>query len=142
MKNWKQWARLARRDAHALYFAARDPRVPWYAKAVAIAVAAYALSPIDLIPDFIPVVGYLDDLIIVPLRITLVVSMVPDDVMAEHRATATSAGEPNRSGGGHYRLDLVCRGLVLVRLGLSPIDIKLTHYPIEAAQSLAGRTVS
>jgi hypothetical protein len=68
--------------------------------------------------------------------------MVPDDVMAEHRATATSAGEPNRSGGGHYRLDLVCRGLVLVRLGLSPIDIKLTHYPIEAAQSLAGRTVS
>src|SRR5216684_2455756 len=66
MNNWKQWARLLRRDAHALYLAARDPRVPWYAKAVALAVAAYALSPIDLIPDFVPVLGYLDDLVIVP----------------------------------------------------------------------------
>jgi uncharacterized membrane protein YkvA (DUF1232 family) len=88
MKNWKQWARLVRRDAHALYFAARDPRVPWYAKTVAIAVAAYALSPIDLIPDFIPVVGYLDDLIIIPLGIALVVRMIPPHVMAEHRALA------------------------------------------------------
>jgi uncharacterized membrane protein YkvA (DUF1232 family) len=91
MKNWKQWARLVRRDAHALYFAARDPRVPWYAKAVAVAVAAYALSPIDLIPDFIPVVGYLDDLIIVPLGIALVVRMIPPHVMAEHRALADAA---------------------------------------------------
>jgi uncharacterized membrane protein YkvA (DUF1232 family) len=91
MKNWNEWARLVRRDAHALYFAARDPRVPWYAKAVAIAVAAYALSPIDLIPDFIPVVGYLDDLIIVPLGIALVVRMIPPHVMAEHRALADAA---------------------------------------------------
>jgi uncharacterized membrane protein YkvA (DUF1232 family) len=91
MKNWKQWARLVRRDAHALYFAARDPRVPWYAKAVAVAVAAYALSPIDLIPDFIPVVGYLDDLIIVPLGIALVVRMIPPHIMAEHRAQADAA---------------------------------------------------
>jgi uncharacterized membrane protein YkvA (DUF1232 family) len=91
MKNWKQWARLVRRDAHALYFAARDPRVPWYAKAAAVAVAAYALSPIDLIPDFIPVVGYLDDLIIVPLGIALVVRMIPPHVMAEHRARADAA---------------------------------------------------
>jgi uncharacterized membrane protein YkvA (DUF1232 family) len=91
MKNWKQWARLVRRDAHALYFGARDPRVPWYAKAVAVAVAAYALSPIDLIPDFIPVVGYLDDLIIVPLGIALVVRMIPPHIMAEHRAQADAA---------------------------------------------------
>jgi uncharacterized membrane protein YkvA (DUF1232 family) len=91
MKNWKQWARLVRRDAHALYFAARDPRVHWYAKAAAVAVAAYALSPIDLIPDFIPVVGYLDDLIIVPLGIALVVRMIPPHVMAEHRALADAA---------------------------------------------------
>src|SRR5438309_5145655 len=89
----RQWARLAGRDVCAVYGAARDPRVPWYAKALAFFIAGYALSPIDLIPDFIPVVGYLDDLIIVPLEITLVVSMVPDDVMAEHRATATSAGD-------------------------------------------------
>jgi uncharacterized membrane protein YkvA (DUF1232 family) len=92
---WKQWARLLKRDAHALYLAARDPRVPWYAKAVALAVGAYAFSPIDLIPDFIPVVGYLDDLIIVPLGIALVVRMIPPDIMAEHRASASIAqGQP------------------------------------------------
>jgi uncharacterized membrane protein YkvA (DUF1232 family) len=88
---WKQWARLVKRDAHALYLAARDPRVPWYAKAVALAVAAYAFSPIDLIPDFIPVIGYLDDLIIVPLGIALVVRLIPSDIMAEHRASASIA---------------------------------------------------
>ncbi len=93
MDKWKQWARLIKRDAHALYLAARDPRVPWYAKAVAIGVAAYALSPIDLIPDFIPVLGYLDDLIIVPLGIALVVRMIPPSIMAEHRALADAAQE-------------------------------------------------
>jgi uncharacterized membrane protein YkvA (DUF1232 family) len=70
-----QWAKLLQRDMHATYLAARDPRVPWYAKAVALGVAAYALSPIDLIPDFIPVIGYLDDLIIVPLGILLVIKL-------------------------------------------------------------------
>ena len=88
---WQQWARLVRRDAHALYLAARDPRVPWYAKALAAAVAAYALSPIDLIPDFIPVLGYLDDLLLLPLGIALVVRLIPPDVMAEHRAAAAAA---------------------------------------------------
>jgi uncharacterized membrane protein YkvA (DUF1232 family) len=88
----RDWARRVKRDVHALYLAARDPRVPWYAKALAIAVAGYALSPIDLIPDFIPVVGYLDDLIIVPLGVILVVAMIPDEVMAEHRAAAMAAG--------------------------------------------------
>jgi uncharacterized membrane protein YkvA (DUF1232 family) len=88
---WKQWARTIKRDAHALYLAARDPRVPWYAKALAIAVAAYALSPIDLIPDFVPVVGYLDDLIIVPAGIALVVRLIPPAIMAEHRALAMAA---------------------------------------------------
>jgi uncharacterized membrane protein YkvA (DUF1232 family) len=87
----RRWARQIKRDVHALYLAARDPRVPWYAKAVAIAVAAYALSPIDLIPDFIPVVGYLDDLVIVPFGILLAVKLVPGDLMAEFRASAVSA---------------------------------------------------
>ena len=73
----KKWARAIRRDVVAVWIAARDPRVPWYAKALALAVAAYALSPIDLIPDFIPVLGYLDDLIIVPLGILLVVRLIP-----------------------------------------------------------------
>src|SRR5882762_11450439 len=84
----RKWARSLKRDVHAIYLAARDPRVPWYAKAVALAVAAYALSPIDLIPDFIPVLGYLDDLIIVPLGILLVVKLIPAELMAEFRAEA------------------------------------------------------
>ena len=88
----KAWARDLKRDSHAIYLAARDPRVPWYTKALAIAVAAYALSPIDLIPDFIPVVGYIDDLILVPLGIWLVVRLIPDDVLAECRAKASAAG--------------------------------------------------
>ena len=71
----KQWARSIKRDVVALYVAGRDPRTPWHAKAVALAVVAYAISPIDLIPDFIPVLGYLDDLIIVPLGIMLAVSL-------------------------------------------------------------------
>jgi uncharacterized membrane protein YkvA (DUF1232 family) len=86
----KNWARSLKRDVHALYLAARDPRVPWYAKALALVVAAYALSPIDLIPDFIPVIGYLDDLILVPLGIWLVVSLIPPDVMAEYRNIASA----------------------------------------------------
>jgi uncharacterized membrane protein YkvA (DUF1232 family) len=93
--SWKSWARAIKRDAHALYFAARDPRVPWYAKALALAVAAYAFSPIDLIPDFVPVLGYLDDLIIVPLGIMIVIRLVPPEIMAQHRQAATAAeGRP------------------------------------------------
>jgi uncharacterized membrane protein YkvA (DUF1232 family) len=89
----KEWARLIKRDVHAIYLASRDPRVPWYAKLVAAGVAGYALSPIDLIPDFIPVVGYLDDFVIVPLGILLVLKMIPDEILAEHRAAAAAAAE-------------------------------------------------
>ena len=87
----RQWARAIKRDVHALYLSARDPRTPLMAKIVAVLVAAYALSPIDLIPDFIPVLGYLDDLLIVPLGIMLAVRLVPADILAEHRATAATA---------------------------------------------------
>lgn len=73
------WLRSTRRDVIALWLAARDPRTPWYAKLAAGAVAAYALSPIDLIPDFIPVLGYLDDVILVPLGIMLAVKLVPEN---------------------------------------------------------------
>ncbi|MBB3964004.1 YkvA family protein [Rhizobium metallidurans] len=86
----KLWAKSLKRDVVALWLAARDRRVPWYAKAVAGAIAAYALSPIDLIPDFIPVLGYLDDLVIVPLGILLAVRLVPPDVMAELRMDAAA----------------------------------------------------
>jgi uncharacterized membrane protein YkvA (DUF1232 family) len=95
----KNWARTAKRDTVAVYLAARDPRVPWYAKLLAAGVAAYALSPIDLIPDFIPVFGYLDDLIIVPLGILLVVRIIPAEVMAEHRAAAEVVIERPKSRG-------------------------------------------
>jgi uncharacterized membrane protein YkvA (DUF1232 family) len=100
LKRIKDWARAIKRDVHALYLAARDPRTPWYAKAFALAIAAYALSPIDLIPDFIPVLGYLDEAILLPVAILLAVQLVPQHVMAEHQATALKAeGRPvNRAG--------------------------------------------
>jgi len=85
------WAQAIKRDVHALYLAGRDPRVRWYAKALAVVVAAYAFSPIDLIPDFIPVLGYLDDLILLPLGILLVVRLIPPEILAEHRAASSSS---------------------------------------------------
>jgi len=91
------WARTIKRDVHAICLAARDPRVPWYAKAAAACVAAYALSPIDLIPDFIPVLGYLDELVLLPLGILLVVKLIPPEIMAEHRAAAAVAAARPRS---------------------------------------------
>jgi uncharacterized membrane protein YkvA (DUF1232 family) len=91
LENLKARTKSLKREIHALFLAARDSRTPWYARAVIICVVAYALSPIDLIPDFIPVLGYLDDLIIVPLGIALVVRLIPSDVMAEHRTQAAAA---------------------------------------------------
>jgi uncharacterized membrane protein YkvA (DUF1232 family) len=84
----RQWARTIKLDVVAIWLAARDPRVPWYAKLLAASVAAYALSPIDLIPDFVPVLGYLDDVIIVPVGIMLTVRLIPDGLMDEFRAEA------------------------------------------------------
>jgi uncharacterized membrane protein YkvA (DUF1232 family) len=84
----RQWARRLKRDVLTLYLAARDPRVPWYAKVVAACVAAYALSPIDLIPDVVPVLGYLDDLLLVPLGIALAIRLIPPALLEEHRRSA------------------------------------------------------
>jgi uncharacterized membrane protein YkvA (DUF1232 family) len=84
----RQRARLIKRDTYALYLACRDPRTPWYAKILAGAIVAYALSPIDLIPDFIPVLGYLDDIIIVPLGIVVAIRLIPASVIAECRERA------------------------------------------------------
>ncbi|WP_394886626.1 YkvA family protein [Mesorhizobium sp. AaZ16] len=96
----KSWAKGVRRDAVAIFLAARDPRTPWYAKALAALVAAYALSPIDLIPDFIPVLGYLDDLLIVPAGIWIAVRLVPAGLMEEFRATAARLETQPRSRAG------------------------------------------
>jgi uncharacterized membrane protein YkvA (DUF1232 family) len=89
LEAWKERAQGLKREVAALYFACRDPRVPWYAKALAAGVVGYALSPIDLIPDFIPVVGYLDDLVIVPLGVMAVRAMIPGPVLAECRERAS-----------------------------------------------------
>ena len=99
MGRLKAWAREMKRDVLALWLAARDPRVPWYAKALAAAVAAYALSPVDLIPDFIPVLGYLDDLVIVPAGIILAVKMIPRSVMKELRIQAEQQSPPSSRAG-------------------------------------------
>jgi uncharacterized membrane protein YkvA (DUF1232 family) len=87
----RQRARTLKREIHALSIAYRDPRTPWYARVVAACVVAYAFSPIDLIPDFVPILGYLDDLILVPLGIALALRLIPDEVMAESRIRAADA---------------------------------------------------
>jgi uncharacterized membrane protein YkvA (DUF1232 family) len=85
---WKQKARELELQTFTLYFAYRDPRVPWYARGFIALIVAYAFSPIDLIPDFIPVIGYLDDLVVVPLGVLLAIKMIPVEVMDECRAKA------------------------------------------------------
>tara|TARA_R110002095_G_scaffold56949_1_gene48748 strand:- start:2584 stop:2964 length:381 start_codon:yes stop_codon:yes gene_type:complete len=88
LKRLKAWARTIKTDVISLYIAVRDKRTPLLAKAIAIGVVSYALSPIDLIPDFIPVIGYLDDLLIVPLGIVLAVRLIPPELMSEFRTLA------------------------------------------------------
>lgn len=103
-----EWARKLKHEVTALWLAAGDPRVPWYAKALAGLVLAYALSPVDLIPDFIPVIGLLDDILLIPLGIALVVKLMPPGVLDEHRARATEGGvRPPRSKVGAVLVALV-----------------------------------
>ena len=90
MTAWRQRVRDLKRDVVALALAMRDPRVPWYAKAIGACVVAYALSPIDLIPDFVPVLGLLDDLVLVPLGLLAVRRLIPPDILAEHRIAAAA----------------------------------------------------
>ena len=89
MERLRTWARALKREVIAVWIAARSARTPWAARLLAVCVAAYALSPIDLVPDFIPVIGYLDDLILVPLGIALVVRLIPSQLMSEFRQEAS-----------------------------------------------------
>jgi uncharacterized membrane protein YkvA (DUF1232 family) len=114
MTRLRDWARAIKRDVHAIYLASRDPRVPWYAKALGVCIAAYALSPIDLIPDFIPLLGYLDDAILLPLGILLVVRMIPKDVMAEHRAAAAAAAKRPASTNGAIFIVVIWVALTII----------------------------
>lgn len=95
----KAWAQEIKIDVIALWLAARDSRVPTLAKVVAAVVAAYALSPVDLIPDFVPILGYLDDLVIVPLGIVLAVKLIPEQVMQDLRAKARGQQKPTSTAG-------------------------------------------
>ena len=111
----RDWARRIKRDAHAVYLAARDPRTPWPARALALLIAAYALSPIDLIPDFIPVVGFLDELILLPLGLLLIVRLVPPPVMEEARAAALAAeSQPSSPAGAALVVSLWIAAAVLL----------------------------
>jgi uncharacterized membrane protein YkvA (DUF1232 family) len=97
VEGWKQRARQLKTETYALYLAYKDSRTPWYARLCAALVVGYAFSPVDLIPDFIPVLGYLDDLVLVPLGVALVLQMIPRDVLAESRDRASklmSEGKP------------------------------------------------
>ena len=91
---WKRRARRLKTELYALYLAYRDPRTPWYAKVVAACVVGYAFSPLDLIPDPIPVLGYLDDLILLPLGIALAIRLIPAEVMNAARAQASDPDRP------------------------------------------------
>lgn len=96
-EKWKAKAQKLKLEVYALYIASKDRRVPWYARVIAVAVVAYAFSPIDLIPDPIPVLGYLDDLILIPLGIALVIKLIPAEVMQDCREKAAltmQAGKP------------------------------------------------
>ena len=93
LQSARDWARRVKRDILTVYFAARDPRTPLSVRALAFMVAAYALSPIDLIPDFVPVLGYLDDLVIVPVGLMLVIRFLPAEVIESSRAKAAAVSE-------------------------------------------------
>ena len=129
MSFWESWRTAARRlsrDVLTLYLASRDPRVPVYARLLAGAVVAYAFSPIDLIPDFIPVVGHLDDLVVLPLGVLAVRRLIPKCVMAECRARADGAlhdGSIRWFGAAMVLglwLTLAVAGLVVIRHWLRP----------------------
>lgn len=97
LQKWKQIARLLKVEIYALYLAYRDERTPWYARVFVACLAGYAFSPIDLIPDFIPILGYLDDLILLPLGIKIALTLIPEEVMTESRKRAnqiTETGKP------------------------------------------------
>ena len=130
-ERWQERAHCLKRDVVAIAFAMRDPRVPWYAKAAGACVVAYALSPIDLIPDFIPVLGFVDDIILLPFAIALAVKMIPAGVMEECRAQAREE-RPDATRAGRIGAALI----VLLWLALIVIAAIWAHSSF--AGSMAG----
>jgi uncharacterized membrane protein YkvA (DUF1232 family) len=115
-EKWKQRTRQLKSELFALYLAYKDPRTPWFARLCAALVVGYAFSPIDLIPDFIPIVGYLDDLILIPVGIWLALRMIPADVMVESRARAKQDSATGRPVNRAVAVVIVIIWLVLASL--------------------------
>ncbi len=115
---WKDKARWLKRETYAVYLACRDPRVPWYGRLLAACVVGYAFSPIDLIPDFIPVLGYLDDLILIPFCIALVLKTIPPEVMAECREKAQAGVARGKPRNWIAAAVIVAVWIVLAGLGI------------------------
>lgn len=122
IENLKVRARVLKNEAYAVYLAAKSPRTPWYAKALIFFVVAHTFSPIDLIPDFIPVLGYLDDLIITPGGLWLAVRLIPPEVMEEARREA--AGKGQERGVGYVGAGLIILIWALLLIGLVKFLIK------------------
>ena len=112
----QRWAKQLKQHTLTVYFAARDPRTPWLVRLLALLVAAYALSPIDLIPDFIPVLGYLDDLIILPALIALTCRLIPAEVMEECRAEAEGMWRDGKPKRWYYAVPIVLIWLLIAFL--------------------------
>ena len=119
LEAWRARARMLKQEVYALYLAYRDPRVPWYARLLAACVVGYALSPIDLIPDFIPILGYLDDLVLVPLGLALALRLIPPPVLADCRTqarTLLAEGRPQSRGAALIIVTLWLLGAALAAL--------------------------
>jgi uncharacterized membrane protein YkvA (DUF1232 family) len=132
---WKTRARELKRDVYALYLASRHPRTPWFAKLLAACVVAYAFSPIDLVPDFVPVLGHLDDIILVPLGVALSIKLVPASVLAECREEAERRAS-ERTRGGSNRPRSLLAATVIVAIWLLLAALALAFF-----RSLSGQAV-
>jgi uncharacterized membrane protein YkvA (DUF1232 family) len=122
----KQKAKHLKRETTALYFAYRDPRTPWYARAFSALVVAYLFSPIDLIPDFIPILGYLDDLVLVPLGISLAIKMIPREVLMDARKSADDPVQ-NKAVGRVFTILILCVWALVLFVLLSMVYRLITH---------------
>jgi len=116
LQKFKSRARVLKNESIAVYLATKDPRTPWYAKVIAICTVAYALSPIDLIPDFIPILGYLDDIIIVPAGITLAIRLIPAEVLDDARRNV--AGSSVERGVGYVGAGIIAIVWIVVLIGV------------------------
>jgi len=114
IERWKQKSRHLKIESYALYLAYRDPRVPWYAKAFVALVVGYAFSPIDLIPDFIPVLGYLDDLVLIPLGVTVALKMIPEEVMEDCRIRSKEVMSKKKPINRVAAVVIICIWLMLI----------------------------